>query len=113
MFHQVRVDPLHCHALRFLWWPEGDLSAPTQVHQMMVHLFGATSSPSCAVFSLRQTAHDYGSEFDPDISNVVHHNFYVDDCLCSVLSVKEGIKIVNSTSAIATEGRISFNQMVI
>ena len=75
MFHQVRVDPLHCHALRFLWWPQGDLSAPPDVHQMMVHLFGATSSPSCVAFSLRQTAHDYGSEFDPDISNVVHHNF--------------------------------------
>ena len=94
MFHQVRVDPLHCHPLRFLWWPQGDLSAPPEVHQMLVHLFGATSSPSSAAFSLRQTAHDYGSKFDPDISNVMHHNFYVNDCLCSVSSVKEGIKIV-------------------
>ena len=71
---------------------------------MMVHLFGATSSPSCAAFSLRQTAHDYGSEFDPDISNVVHHNFYVDDCLCSVSSVKEGVKIVTQLPQLLQNG---------
>ena len=35
MFHQVRVDPLHCHALRFLCWPQGDLLAPPEVYQMM------------------------------------------------------------------------------
>ena len=104
MFHQVRVDPLHCHALRFLWWPQGDLSAPPEVHQMMVHLFGSSSSPSCAAFSLRQTAHDYESEFDPDISNVVHHNFYVDDCLCSVSSVQEGIKIVTQLPQLQQKG---------
>ena len=26
MFHQVRVPPDDCHALRFLWWEDGDLS---------------------------------------------------------------------------------------
>ena len=65
MFHQVCVDSLHFHALRFLWWPQGELSAPPEVHQMMVHLFGATSLPSYAAFSLRQTAHDYRNKFDP------------------------------------------------
>ena len=71
---------------------------------MTVHLFGATSSPSCAAFSLRQTAHDYGSEFDPDISNVVYHNFYVDDCLCSVSSVQEGVKIVTQLPQLLQKG---------
>ena len=37
MFHQICVDPLHCQALQFLWWPQGDLSAAPEVHQM-VHL---------------------------------------------------------------------------
>ena len=27
MFHQVKVDPADGDALRFLWWPQGDLSA--------------------------------------------------------------------------------------
>ena len=25
--HQVRLEPKDCDALRFLWWPGGDLSA--------------------------------------------------------------------------------------
>ena len=71
---------------------------------MMVHLFSATSSPSCAAFRLRQTAHDYGSEFDSDIPNVVHHNFYVDDCWCSISSVEEGVGIVTQLPQLLQKG---------
>lgn len=46
MFHQVRVEPKDCDALRFLWWPGGDLSAELVEYRMMKHLFGATSSPN-------------------------------------------------------------------
>ena len=45
MFHQVRVDPEDCDALRFLWWPSGDLSQSPEEYKMVVHVFGATSSP--------------------------------------------------------------------
>ena len=64
MFHQVRDDPLHCHALSILWWPEGNLSSIPEVHQMLVHLFGATSSPSCAAFCLKRTAQDFATNFN-------------------------------------------------
>ena len=47
MFHQVRVDPEDCDALRFLWWPSGDLSQSPEEYKMVVHVFGATSSSSC------------------------------------------------------------------
>ena len=55
MFHQVRVAPDDCHALRFLWWEDGDLSKNPVDHQMLVHLFGASSSPCCASFALKKT----------------------------------------------------------
>ncbi|XP_070560303.1 uncharacterized protein [Ptychodera flava] len=66
MFHQVRVDPSDCDVLRFLWWPNGDLTKDPIDHQMLVHLFGATSSPSCASYAPRRTADDNrASVYDP------------------------------------------------
>lgn len=53
MFHQVRVWEKDCDALRFLWWPGGDLTKSPKTYCMQVHLFGATSSPSCAAYALQ------------------------------------------------------------
>ena len=39
MFHQVRVAPRDRDALRFLWWPEGDLEAEPKIYRMLVDLF--------------------------------------------------------------------------
>ena len=68
MFHQVYVNPKSkdCDALRFLWWPGNDLNSDTAEHQMLVHLFGATSSPSCANFGLRHTADDNQDVFSKE-----------------------------------------------
>ena len=71
---------------------------------MVVHLFGATSSPCCAAFSLRQTVFDFGKEFDPRIANTVLNNFYVDDCLCSVSSVAEGIEVAKKLPELLSKG---------
>ena len=40
MFHQVLVEPSDCDVLRFLWWPEGDLSKDLVDYRMVKHLFG-------------------------------------------------------------------------
>ena len=55
MYHQVRVPKEDTDLLRFLWWPEGDLSQEIVEYKMVVHLFGATSSASCANFALKKT----------------------------------------------------------
>ena len=49
-----------------------------------MHLFGATSSPSCASFCLKKTASNNLDEFGEETINTVNRNFYVDDCLKSV-----------------------------
>lgn len=79
MFHQVRVQPEDCDALRFLWWPDNDLARDPEEYQMMVHLFGSVSSPSCANFALRRTADDNSEHFDPEVVNTVKRNFHVDN----------------------------------
>ena len=64
MFYQVRVSPSDCNYLRFLWWPDGNLNKDPEEYQMLAHLFGGASSPSCANFALKKTAEDNKAAFD-------------------------------------------------
>ena len=83
MFHQVYVEPKDRDALRFLWWPNGDLNEEPGEYCMVKHLFGATSSPACANFCLMKTASIYQSQFDPVTAQTVKKNMYVDDLMKS------------------------------
>ena len=98
MFNQVRVTPADRKYLRFLWWPEGNFNETAKEYCMNVHLFGATSSPSCASFCLRRTARDHHQEVSAEAVETVNRNFYVDDCLKSVASVEEGVNIAHELS---------------
>ena len=83
MFHQVLEDPKDRDSLRFLWWPNGDLTKEMKEYRMVKHLFGATSSPSVANFCLRKTAQSYQEEFDQEVIETVNRNMYVDDMMKS------------------------------
>ena len=48
MFHQVRVSNEDMDLFRFLWWPDGNYEKGLVEHKRLVHIFGATSSPSVA-----------------------------------------------------------------
>ncbi len=97
LFSKVRKyfsqQPSDRNALRFLWWPEGNLDNPPKEYKMNVHLFGGASSPSCANFTLRKMAEDNASHFDDQAIQTVQSNFYVDDCLKSVREEDEAIKL--------------------
>ena len=64
MFHQVLLHPKDRRYLQFLWWPQGDLTLEPLIYHINVHLFGAASSPSCAQFSLLESAKDQSDQFD-------------------------------------------------
>ena len=81
------------YAFRFLWWLDGDLTQQSIDHRMEVHLFGATSSPSCSRFALRRTAEDNKGEFSENVVKTVKRNFYGDDCLKSVKSVENAVDV--------------------
>lgn len=76
MFHQVRVAAKDVDFLRFLWWPEGDVDQRAVEHRMLVHLFGAVSSPSCASFALKRTAEDNKGNFASEVIHTIKNNFY-------------------------------------
>ena len=104
MFHQVRVEPTDRNALSFLWWPEGDLKKDPKAYRMTVHLFGATSSPSCASFCLKKTASMFGRDYSARAVEAVKRNFYVDDCLVSVPTVKEAVSLVKELNEMLLRG---------
>ena len=112
MFHQVHVSPRDYDALRFLWWSNNDLNSEPEEYQIMVHLFGATSSPSCANFGLQRTAEDNQQEFSKDAVDSVKNNFYVDDCLTSVPSENKAIVLVDELRQLLSKGGFRLNKWI-
>ncbi|XP_060605456.1 uncharacterized protein LOC132757974 [Ruditapes philippinarum] len=104
MFYQVRVPECDASLLRFLWWEEGDTNKRVIEYQMMVHLFGAKSSPSCANYALKRTAQDFSGKIDSDIVDTVMKNFYVDDCLKSVDNVDHAKSVVKDLQTVLSKG---------
>ena len=104
MFHQVKVEPGQRDALRFLWWPTGDLDQDPEELRMTVHLFGAVSSPSCCNFALKRSADDNKEDFGPEVSDTVKENFYVDDLLKSTASEKQAIETSHQLCQLLSKG---------
>ena len=98
MFHQVRVHPKDIDALRFLWFPHGDLRKDPEEYQMLVHLFGGVWSPCCANYALRKTAIDNADRYGLEVRETVRRNFYVDDLLKSMKDAQSAIKMYKEVS---------------
>ena len=92
MFHQVLVPKYDHKLLRFLWWANHDIWGTVEDFEMKVHVFGATSSPSCCNYALKRTAVDNGNKYHPDVTTMLQ-NFYVDNLL-SVKDVQTAIRLL-------------------
>ena len=103
MFHQVRVDPVHRDALRFLWWQDDQMAEEPVTYRMTAHLFGGVWSPSCAGYALRQTFEDFGKDLHEEVKRA-RHNFYVDDLLLSVDSPETAIIILHRLRQMLAKG---------
>ena len=104
MFMMVKIPEKDRNLFRFLWWPNGDMNSDPEEYRMTRHIFGATSSPSCANYALRRTAVDFGKYFDPDVPEIIFDNFYVDDCLKSVATEEKAIQILRDLQKLCTMG---------
>ncbi len=104
MFYQVLVEPTDCDAFRFLWWENNDLNGEPVEYRMVKHVFGATSSPSCANFCLKKTASTFGGEFDKEVSETVDKNMYVDDLMKSVEGADRAILLAKQLRELLQKG---------
>ncbi|KAL2083668.1 hypothetical protein ACEWY4_021441 [Coilia grayii] len=80
---------------------------------MRVHLFRATSSPSCANYALRKCAEDNKAHFSQQAIDTILYSFYVDDCLASVASEEEAISLYKDLGAICAKGGFYLTKWVI
>ena len=58
MFYSFYVNEEHRDFLRFLWYRNNDPKDEVIDYRMKVHLFGNSSSPAVATFSLKKTAQE-------------------------------------------------------
>ena len=112
MFYQVRVPKDQRDMLRFVWWPEGDLSAELQEYQMCVHLFGGTHSPSTCNYALRKTAKDNTEEFGEEAASTLINNFYVDDMLKSAPDVPSTLHLLKNVKQMCAAGGFPLSKFV-
>ena len=110
MFHQVNVAPKDRDYLRFLWSP--DIMSPPSEYRMTVHLFGATSSPGCAMFALRRTAQDHEEECGKEAADFVKRNFYVDDGLKSVETIEEAAALADNAIDMCKRGGFKLHKFM-
>ena len=81
MFSQVPVPPEDQPMLAFLW-RDMEQDREPDVYVSTRHIFGATSSPTCANYALRQ-AGILGDDKYPGVSKVIEQQFYMDDFYAS------------------------------
>ena len=73
--HPIRVSEGQQDFLRFLRWPEGDLTQNFEEYEMNTHLFGVVSSQSCSNFALQRAVDDAEEAVGPETANVLRKNF--------------------------------------
>ncbi|CAH0727196.1 unnamed protein product, partial [Brenthis ino] len=87
MFLQVRIRPEDRNSLKFLWRGDRRDVAPKE-YRMTSVIFGATSSPSTAIYVKNRNAADYKKQY-PEAAKAIELNHYMDDYLHSFHSEED------------------------
>ena len=103
MLHQVHIPEKERSFLRYLWWE--DVNFEKRINYVMcIHVFGGTSSPGCCNYALRRTALDNVSSYSQEAINTLLRNFYVDDVLKSVPSVRNALTLIQEVRDLCKKG---------
>ncbi len=102
MFHRVRIRKEDTCSQRILW-RDGDPNKAADHYEMEVMIFGATSSPSSAIYIKNKNAEDWKDKY-PLAAAVVTDDYYVDDMLSGGANVEEVIQLRKQISEIMDSG---------
>ncbi|XP_075264848.1 uncharacterized protein LOC142357013, partial [Convolutriloba macropyga] len=86
MFMQVAIRTEDQDALRFLWNKDGEET----IFKYKRLIFGATCSPSCAIYILHRCAED-NKLSNPEAYSAIRNNFYMDDYLQSFNTTENAV----------------------
>ena len=98
MFYQVMIPESQRRYVKFLWWRDGNFNNDFEEYEMCAHLFGGTSSPSCANYALRKAATDGEEKYGREAAETLRRNFYVDDMLKSIEKVSPTIQLFDDVT---------------
>ena len=113
MFQQDLVPEYDCSLLRFLWWANHNNSGTVEDLEMIVHMFGAISSPTCCNSALKRTAVDNRKKYHPNVAATLLQNVYVDDLLKSVKAVQTAIRMLHNVIQMCASGGFKLMKIIV
>ena len=103
-FHQIFVDQRDVPSFRFFWYKDKSLREMV-AYEMLVHIFGAKSSPAVATWVLRHHAKRIAAEVSPEVVQAILWFFYVDDLLASYRDTETARRVrIELTAALKKGG---------
>ena len=107
MFMQLAINQTDQSAFCFLWINDNEI----QQYQFTRLIFGATWSPSCAIYVLNHCVDKNGDKY-PEAIRAVKSHFYMDDYIQSNGTVTNATKTVQQTIQSLQEGGFRFTKFV-
>ncbi|XP_055616565.1 uncharacterized protein LOC129762368 [Toxorhynchites rutilus septentrionalis] len=111
MFHQLRINSEDEDSQRIVWCANEHTMEPCDF-VMQVVTFGATCSPSTALFVLNENATRFASKY-PAAVDAIRHRHYVDDMLTSVDTEEQAIKLANEVRYVHQQGGFHMRNWII
>ena len=103
-FHQIHVNDSDVAALRFLFFEDRSMRTIIEL-ESLVHIFGASSSPPVANYTLKAHAQRIRQKYGDDVYLEIVRSFYVDDFISAFNSIEEARSMrVKVTNALAEGG---------
>ncbi|XP_037024126.1 uncharacterized protein LOC119066014 [Bradysia coprophila] len=102
MFHRVLINKSDVKCQKILWRGRERNNEPDE-YEMAVMMFGATCSPSAAIYVKDLNAKRYENDY-PEAVNAIINKHYMDDYLDSKFSVEEAVKVIKEVIFIHEQG---------